>query len=263
MLLRIMIADDEPIERKVLQKIINDSMLPAIVVHMARSGNEVLDNVDRFIPDLILMDIRMPGMNGLETSAQIKKKHPDTAIAIVTAYDEFQYAKRAIDIHVDYFILKPVEFAEVERIIKETIEKRRDQTNESVQVNISPQRIQLAQQIVTLIHENYASPISLIWLEEKLNTSHQYLSRTFREAYQMTIMNYLIQFRIKLSLKLLANTDYSIAAVAEMVGIPDASYFGQTFKNIQHVTPTQYRNQLLQKSASEQASQLLRKIPDV
>lgn len=262
MLLRILIADDEPIERKVLRKIIHDSQLPAIVVHMAKSGNDVLEHVEKLIPDLILMDIRMPGMNGLELSSLIKAKYPDTIIAIVTAYDEFQYAKRAIDLHIDYFLLKPVEYAEVERIIKETIDKKLDQPQEIGPATISPHRMQIAQQIVSLIHRHYTEPITLVWLEEQMNISHQYLSRTFRDAYRMTIMNYLMQFRIKLALKLLGIPELSVAMVAEKVGIPDASYFGQLFKQSQNVTPTQYRNQLLQKTASEQANQLLHQLPD-
>src|SRR5690606_28949323 len=101
-MLRILIADDEPIERKVLNKIIMDSQLPAIVLDFARTGSEALDLFERYLPDLIFMDIRMPGLSGLDVSAAIKAKMTDTVIAIVTAYDEFQYAKRAIDLHIDY-----------------------------------------------------------------------------------------------------------------------------------------------------------------
>lgn len=257
MLLQILIADDEPIERKVLEKIVTDSKLPAIIVEMSRSGTEVLQHFDRYLPDLIFMDIRMPGLNGLDVSAAIKAKHPDTTIAIITAYDEFQYAKRAIDIHVDYFILKPVDPGEVERVIQETIRKRSDMLAEQFRANISPVRVQLARQIVVLLHRHYAEPITLAWLEDKLNISHQYLGRTFKDAYNMTIMNYLTQFRMKLAVKLLADPELSIALIAEKVGIPDASYFGQIFKHELGVTPTQYRNRLLQDENAKNTARLL------
>ncbi|BBH20626.1 DNA-binding response regulator [Paenibacillus baekrokdamisoli] len=251
MLLRILIADDEPIELKVLNKIVKDSGLPAVIVDGARSGTEALERAERYMPDLIFMDIRMPGMNGLDVSAIIKQKQPDTTIAIVTAYDEFHYAKRAIDIHVDYLLVKPVDPADVERIIRETIEGKLEATgeNEAVLPGISLNRAQLARDIVELLHDHYSEPITLLWLEERMKVSQQYLSRTFKHAYNMTIMGYLTQFRMKLAIKLLADPALSIATIAERIGIPDASYFGQLFKQAHRVTPSQYRNQCLPKTA--------------
>ncbi|MBP1993244.1 response regulator transcription factor [Paenibacillus eucommiae] len=242
-MLRILIADDEPIERKVLNKIVVDSQLPAVVVDMARSGNEALEQFERYLPDLIFMDIRMPGLNGLDVSAAIKSRMSDTAIAIVTAFDEFQYAKRAIDLHIDYFVLKPVDAVEVERIIRNVLASK-PEVLKSVgvpQSKVSINRAQLARQILDELHQHYAEPIQLDWLEKKLNISRQYLSRTFKDTYQITIMNYLSQFRIKLAIKLLPDPNLTIAAVAEKVGIADVSYFGQLFKQTHGVTPTQYR----------------------
>ncbi|MCQ6562121.1 response regulator transcription factor [Paenibacillus mendelii] len=243
MLLSILIADDEPIELKVLNKIVNDSGLPAVIVDGARSGTETLERAARYLPDLIFMDIRMPGMNGLDVAAIIKQNQPDTVICIVTAYDEFHYAKRAIDIHVDYLMVKPVDPPEIERIIKETITRKSKNEDEAPTTGISLNRAQLARDIVELLHAHYIEPITLSWLEQRMKVSQQYLSRTFKEAFNMTIMGYLTQFRMKLALKLLADPELSIAIIAERVGIPDSSYFGQLFKQAQGVTPSQYRNQ--------------------
>lgn len=255
-MLRILIADDETIEHKVLTKIVNHSDLPAIIVDTAKTGKETLERYEQHLPDLIFMDIRMPGLSGLDVATVIKNNQPKTVIAIVTAYDEFQYAKRAIDLHIDYFLLKPVEPQEVVRIIRNTLQDKESLdplTGGSYQLNtsnMSPNRAQLAEDIVLLLHRNYAKPVTLSYIEAKLNFSPQYLSRTFKEAYHTSIMNYLTQLRMKLALKLLADPNLSIAMVAEKVGIPDISYFGQTFKNMQGVTPTQYRNELLQSAKS-------------
>lgn len=246
MVLRILIADDEPIEHKVLAKIVNQSSLPAVIIDTARTGNEALELFEQYLPDLIFMDIRMPALSGLDASTVIKNKHPETVIAIVTAYDEFQYAKRAIDLHIDYFILKPIDPSEVERIIRNTIQLKTALVTETNTMAMSPNRAQLAEEILQLLHRNYAQPITLSYLESQFNFSSQYLSRTFKEAYNTSIMNYLIQLRVKLALKLLADAGLSIAMVAERVGIPDISYFGQMFKSIQGVTPSQYRNRMFQ-----------------
>jgi len=252
LLLRILVADDEPIERKVLEKLIKDAGMPAIVVDSVKSGNEVMESFEQYWPDLIFMDIRMPGRNGLEVSSWIKEQRPDTAIAIVTAYDEFQYAKRAIDIHVDYFLLKPVEAAEVRKIIGDLIGKRPDMFVQPATdlTAVSPSQTRIAENIVRLLYECYAQPITLPWLEQRMNISKPYLSRVFKETYGITIMNYLTELRIQLASELLMDQEQSVAVIAEKVGIPDASHFGQLFKRVTGETPTRYRSRLAQNRKS-------------
>lgn len=242
--LRVLIADDEPIERKVLQKIIGDSRLPAAIVGMARSGNEAVEAFERFMPDLVFMDIRMPGMDGLAASELMKNRRQDTTIALVTAYDDFQYAKRAIDIHIDYFLLKPVDPAEVVRVLRRTLGANATAEGCVSPVGLSPNRTQLSEKIAGLLHAHYAEAITLSWLESRLNVSSQYLSRTFKEAFNESIMGYLTQYRIRMAMLLLADPGLSVAVIAEQVGIPDASYFGQVFKSRQGVTPKEYRSAL-------------------
>jgi two-component system response regulator YesN len=243
-LLRILIADDEPIERKVLKKMVIDSKLPATIVGIASSGDEALQLFDKYLANLVIIDIRMPGMNGLDVSEAIKKKQPDTVIAIITAYDEFQYAKRAIDIHVDFLLLKPVQIEEVLKVLQHSIRKLSNHQEDRVVPSVSPYRSLLAHEIARLLHHHYDEPITLVWLESQLNVSQQYISRTFKEAFQISIMDYLKQYRMQMASQLLANPEQSIAEIAEQVGISDASYFGQIFKHVNGVTPTEYRNQL-------------------
>jgi two-component system response regulator YesN len=243
LILRIIIADDEPIERMVLHKIIQDSRLPATILDMAKSGNEVLRQAEAHQPDLIFMDIRMPGMNGIEASSIIKKKSPNTMICIVTAFDEFQYAKQAIDNHIDYFLLKPVDLSELERVIKECRERNGSSFDLHVNTNISPSRRKLAEDIINYLHEHYSEPIHLESIGEHLNVSPQYLSRIFKMVYNMTVMNYLTVFRIQQSIHLLKNSDFSISAISEMIGFSDSSHFGQTFKKLKGKTPFQFRIQ--------------------
>lgn len=243
--LTVLIADDEPIERKVIAKIISDRRLPAVVIGFAESGTEALHQSGALRPDLVFIDIRMPGMTGLDAAAAIKRNRPETFIAIVTAYDEFDYAKRAIDIHADYFLLKPVIPDEVEKIVRECA----GETNALFPVpagssaDISPKRMQLAQETVKLLHRHYAEPISLSWIASKLNVSEKYLSRTFKEAYNTSVMHYLTQIRIERAAEFLKDPNVTVAEVAEKVGFSSASYFGQTFKRLRRMTPLQYQKQ--------------------
>ncbi|MBM7563277.1 response regulator [Paenibacillus sacheonensis] len=248
MVLRILIADDEPIERKVIEKIIADSELPAVVAGGATSGSEAIPLAEELRPDLIFMDIRMPGMNGLDAAALIQQSNPGAIIAIVTAFDEFAYAKRAIDIRLDYFLLKPIEKSEIIRIIEEAILRVQPAARAEEQVPAAgPQQIRLAREIARYVREHYAEPLSLDTLERELNRSHQYMNRAFKAVHRLPIMQFLTEHRLERAKMLLGQTDFTLGRIAEETGFYDASHLGQTFKRQEGVTPQQYRQQWLAK----------------
>jgi len=77
------------------------------VVDQAENGREAADSIDRLLPDVVVTDIQMPFMNGLQLAEWIRSKHPNTKIIILTGYDEFEYAQRAIKLQIDEYVLKP------------------------------------------------------------------------------------------------------------------------------------------------------------
>ena len=107
-MIRLIIADDEEYERTYLSRFIEENYADVIrIVFAARDGAELVERAAALKPDLILMDIRMPRMDGLEAAAQIKHMLPRTEIVILSAYDQFSYAKRAIQLGVRDFLVKP------------------------------------------------------------------------------------------------------------------------------------------------------------
>lgn len=79
----------------------------------------------RHHPDIILSDIKMPGMNGLEFSEQVKKESPDTEIILLTGYDNFSFAQQALRIGVCEYLLKPVNFREMHAVIEQVCSRIR------------------------------------------------------------------------------------------------------------------------------------------
>lgn len=105
---KVLIADDEQLERKALKHIIQTNMPLLEVVGQAKNGDEALELAQEYSPDIILLDIKMPGKTGLEAAQQIMRLNPETRIIIITAFDIFEYAQKALHIGTCEYLLKPV-----------------------------------------------------------------------------------------------------------------------------------------------------------
>ena len=133
MKIRVLIVDDEKLQRVLIRKGFDWEENGFVVVGEAGSGEEALKMVDQEKPDLVLTDISMDHMNGLELSERILKKSPSTYIVIITGYREFEYARKAVKIGVEDFLLKPVSISDLsvvamkikEKIIKEKEEREK------------------------------------------------------------------------------------------------------------------------------------------
>lgn len=105
---RLLIADDEQLERQALRFIIENNLPDIEVIGETGDGASAIDIATSEKPDIVLMDIRMPGMNGLEAAKKIRTLLPDTIVIMLTAMEEFNYAKEALTIGVADYLLKPV-----------------------------------------------------------------------------------------------------------------------------------------------------------
>jgi two-component system response regulator YesN len=130
-LVRILIADDEYFERTALQKILEDGLQDINVVGLAENGKQAVEMAEKLQPDLILMDIRMPGIDGLEAVEKISKFNGSVKFIIVSAFDTFEYARQAMRFNIRDYLLKPSKAAviieTVQKVISEIIKEKAEQ----------------------------------------------------------------------------------------------------------------------------------------
>lgn len=122
-LFNILIAEDEALERKVLRHLLEKGGLPVGDIMEASSGREALQMAVERQPDIIVLDIKMPGLDGLEAARLIRAQLPQSAIIILTAYDRFNYSQKAIKIGAADFLLKPVQPEELYQSLQAVMER--------------------------------------------------------------------------------------------------------------------------------------------
>ena len=109
----VLLADDEEEVIQVIMKKIDWEGLGFSVIGYANNGVKALEMVEEFLPDVVMTDIKMPYMDGMELANRIKSEYPATKILIFTGFDEFEYAKEAVHLEVEEYMLKPVNSVEL------------------------------------------------------------------------------------------------------------------------------------------------------
>lgn len=272
-MIRLLIADDERLEREALVDMVSRRFVEhEIVTEVAENGRKAADTAILWEADLILMDIEMPGMNGLDAARAVLAQRPSCRVIFVTAYSLFQYAHEAVHLGACDYLLKPVDPDELEasirRAIRQVEAERRLEALAPVQPEPEPElsapeaeeaphaESENSQTALVMAHvrryleDNYMFDISLDSVGEILHISPAYLSAQFKKYQKMNFLDCLTELRINAAKELLNDPFRSSAEVASMVGYEDASYFARAFKKRTGVTPTQYRKQAV-KAAKE------------
>ncbi len=143
-----LMVEDEMIEREGLKKMITDQFPDLNLIGEAASGKEAIHLAKERNPDLITMDIKMPGMDGIQAVKEIKAWNPDVEIIMMTAYDEFEYAREVMRQGVQEYVLKPAKkselYATFQRVL-DGLEEKRQKENQG----------QDKQAILSLIQSNW------------------------------------------------------------------------------------------------------------
>ena len=238
--LRVLLVDDEIMTREGLKRLFNWEAHDCEVVGEAADGMEALTQIDTLHPDIVIMDINIPIMNGLKVISVSRIKHPNTAFVIVSGYDDFSYCREALRLQITDYILKPVNYEEfgtcIDNLKISLFEQRMLTEAES-----EKQEERTITGITGYLQEHLAEDLSLSVLAQEFHLNPQYISQLFKNEIGVNFLSYLTNIRMEKAKKLLLSTSLSVAEVAEQSGYGDYRVFTKVFKKSEGVTPSQYR----------------------
>lgn len=242
--LQVVLVDDEIMIREGFKRLFDWSAHDCEVVGEAADGMEALAQIDHLQPDIVIMDINIPIINGLKVIQTSKMRYPDMAFIIVSGYDDFSYCREALRMRITDYILKPVNYEEfgscIDRLKIALYEKRKIEEQDA-------QEERTITGIIRYLQEHLDKEISLNILADEFHLSSQYISQLFKSEIGVNFLAYLTSIRMERAKKLLLATSLSIGEISEKCGYADYRVFTKAFKKEEGSTPSQYRRNFLEK----------------
>ena len=237
--MKIIIIDDEPKIRKGLGKILN--MHPGwTVLDTFTEGESAIRFLAENHVDVVITDIHMPGMTGLDMIARIKESNKKLSFVILSGYGRFEYAQRAIDLGVKKFLMKPTSPEEVTQALEQIESELTDRVPSTLaQKPTNNLVIMRAKEYIDL---NYRKKFTLTDMANALYISPNYLSDLFKKHTGMKFSDYLLEVRMEKSKEYLMDIHYKVGDISALVGFSDARYFSSTFRKRYGMSPLEFRN---------------------
>lgn len=244
----VIVAEDEILLLNHLTEKIRQYAPDFEVVGKAQTGDEAYQLVKQHNPNLLITDIRMPVMNGIELLEKVYNRFPLTKFIIISGFSDFEYAQSAIRLKVSEYLLKPVDPEELILALRNIrkqyqIEQKAYEEifNESMARN-SPE--QIAATLRDYLVKNYNVDTNLNLIACNMHYSPSYLTKIFQQQYQVSPLKFITQMRLAQAKHYLAhNPEISVKQIGEMVGYQDQGYFSRLFKKNTGMSPLDWRNQ--------------------
>lgn len=248
-MLKVLVVEDEEMIRKGIVLAVDWAALDCVIVGEAANGEEGLEAVERLHPSLIITDLKMPKMDGLEMVRRLREAGNSVYVIILTAYDSFAYAQSALRLGAVDFLLKPFHDGDLEKAVLTLQDRLKAQTERTNAASPGVPGIKkggksrYVLEAMDYIGENYADcNLSVGQIAAQLDLSEGHLSHLFKRETDYTIGNYLTRYRVHKAMELLRQGRLKVYEVAESVGYRDIAYFSSTFKKVAGMSPSEYQD---------------------
>ena len=245
------IVDDEPLVLQDIKFVFPFEKYGFQVVSECRSVSDAMKAAAFHHPHLIITDIRIGSENGLDLIELCRETEPGTHFVILSGYNDFSYAKRAISLSVFSYMLKPIDADEAEQLLctlQGILEKQASE--ESALYGKERKHAGPLNDAMDYVNNHYSEDISLSSVAEAIHINKNYLSELFSKNLGKTFTQYLMELRMGKAVEFLRKTNLRVGDIGQIVGLDDINYFCRVFKNYFSISPNQYRKQMKMNVAS-------------
>lgn len=243
------IIDDEWWTLQGISKTFNFTEMCFDVVLKTTDSSKAFEFIVKENPDVVLTDIRMPVISGIDLIKRIREKGLNTEFIIISGYAEFSYAQEALRQGAYDYCLKPIKKTKANEILKGLAQhlankkdrKELDISDTSNRKNVIYSDNGDFQKLLNYIEENFNQKIYLKDLSSKFGFNPNYACLLFNKYTNGTFSEYLTTIRMKKAVKLLKDSSLTIQQISDKTGYKDYYYFNKVFKKYYGFTPTEYR----------------------
>lgn len=256
---KILIVDDEKFIRLGIEIILKREFADKFDIMNARNGEEAIELIEGNKIDILITDIKMPKMDGIEMIKNLYKKNALPICIVVSGYGNFEYAQSCIEFGVKNYLLKPIERKKLIEVIKGIVkELKRELKKEDIEekiYKIDESASKLEEEYIDMakeyIQKNYYRDLNMAVVSNYISLSYSYFSTIFNRYLNMKFSDYLNYIRVQESKKLLKRCDYKIYEISEKVGYKNSKHFMKMFKKFEKRSPSQYRIEILNKDKTK------------
>ena len=216
------------------------------VIGTFANGKQALNFMMQNSVDVVLTDIRMPVMDGIELIRKMKEMDIDAVCLLLSGYKEFEYAMSALEMGVKNYIVKPTKYQQLcEVFTKLRMELDQKKLNDQDKIgnigSFTDANAQLIIKVKSFVNRNYCD-LTLEKAAEHVRLNPYYLSSFFHQQTGEKFYDYVLRVKMENASELLRKTNKKIYEISEMVGYMNANSFSRTFKNYYNLNPKEYRS---------------------
>ncbi|MFH5185124.1 response regulator [Paenibacillus sp. TAB 01] len=253
---KLLVADDETKIRMGLCSYFPWNDIGFEIVSEAKNGKQALDYILHHEVDVVLSDIKMPVMSGIELAEELHNRKSDTKIIFLSGYKEFEYAQQALGFGVKGYIIKPTKYEELLKLftgIKAELDNEKlngkrftaEPPTEPVEPEENQEEQGYHEKKITAIKAYVTEHYQHVTLEEAAGVFHMslhYLSKYFKKWSGQNFSDYVISVKMEKAAELLKDISYKSYEIGSAVGYDNAKNFSRAFKLYFGKSPREFRN---------------------
>lgn len=245
--MNVILVDDEDVALNALKRRVDWKKYGFEEVFAVGSAQQAREVFQNYVIDVMISDIEMPGGSGLELFEWVKSYYPAVECVYVTCHPEFDYVRKALQLGSADYLLKPIDYEELDEILSQLVERCRRHTVPSspsvflVQTEGPGEKDDVIETVKCYVRDHIHENICIADIAAQVFWSSQHLMRTFKNATGLSVLEYITNERLRLAEKLLVDTNLPINRVADSVGYGNYSYFTRLFKRSAGLTPQAFR----------------------